>query len=171
MLKKWSVGFEEGLKSTNPEAQFLVNYVGSFTDPAKAKELALLQFAEGADFIAGAAAVGDIGVFEAAKEKGFYTSGQDIDRTVVDPEHVVLSQLKGTDAAAYETVKAFVEGTFAPGAITYGLKEDGVGLTYVTKESETPLHPFIGEEIVQKVKEIKDEIIAGTLTVKDPLKQ
>lgn len=171
LLKKWSVGFEEGLKSTNPEAQFLVNYVGSFTDPAKAKELALLQFAEGADFIAGAAAVGDIGVFEAAKEKGFYTSGQDIDRTVVDPEHVVLSQLKGTDAAAYETVKAFVEGTFAPGAITYGLKEDGVGLTYVTKESETPLHPFIGEEIVQKVKEIKDEIIAGTLTVKDPLKQ
>ena len=171
LLKKWTVGFEEGLKSTNPEATFLLNYVGSFTDPAKAKELALVQFSEGADFIAGAAAVGDLGVFEAAKEKGFYTAGQDIDRTVVDPEHIVLSQLKGTDTAAYETVKAFVEGTFEAGIVAYGLKEDGVGLTYVTRDSETPLHPFIGEEVVEQVKAISDEIISGTLAVPDPLQQ
>lgn len=43
LLKKWTGGFQEGLKATNPNAEFLVNYVGSFSDPAKAKELALLQ--------------------------------------------------------------------------------------------------------------------------------
>ncbi|MFY0544070.1 BMP family lipoprotein [Brevibacillus sp. H7] len=171
LLKKWTVGFQEGLKATNPKAEFLVNYVGGFTDPAKAKELALLQASKGADFIAGAAAVGDLGVFEAAKEKGFYTAGQDVDRTTLDPEHIVLSQLKGTDTAAYETVKAFVEGTFKPGVVTYGLKEDGVGVTYITRESKTPLHPFIGQAVVDKVKAIKDEIIAGTRQVPDPLKQ
>lgn len=171
LMKKWTVPFEEGLKSTNPEAQFLVNYVGSFTDPAKAKELALLQASKGADFIVGAAAVGDLGVFEAAKEKGFYTSGQDVDRTVLDPEHIVLSQLKGTDAAAYETVKSFAEGNFKSGIVEYGLKEKGVGVTYVTHESETPLNDFIGQETIDKVTAIKDEIIAGTLVIENPLNQ
>ncbi|RAP75115.1 BMP family lipoprotein [Paenibacillus montanisoli] len=169
LLKKYTEGFKEGLKYTNPKAEMLVNYVGGFTDPAKAKELALLQFSKGADFIAGASAVGDLGVFEAAKEKGFFTSGQDIDNTGVDPEHVVLAQLKGTDTVAYETVKSFSEGNFAYGAVDYGLKEDGVGLTYVTRDSQTPLNPFIGQATVDKVKAIKDDIVSGKLVVKNPL--
>jgi basic membrane protein A len=169
LLGKYTSGFDQGLKSVNPDAQFLVNYVGSFADPAKAKELALLQFDKGADYIAGMAAVGDNGVFEAAKEKGFFTSGQDTDRTDEDPAHVVLSQLKGTDAVAYETVKAFVEGTFAYGAADYGLKEGGVGLTYVTKETATPLNSFISQENVDKVKAIAEDIISGKIVVENPL--
>ncbi|WP_026690979.1 BMP family lipoprotein [Alteribacter aurantiacus] len=169
LLQKWTVGFEEGLKKTNPDAEFLLNYVGGFDDPARAKELALLQASNGADFIAGAAAVGDLGVFEAAAEVGFYTSGQDIDRTVVNPDHVVLSQLKGTDAAAYETIKSFVEGTFEPGVVAYGLEDEGVGVTYITHESETPLHDFVSEDVIEEVKQIKDQIIAGELVVENPL--
>lgn len=169
LLKKWTVAFEEGLKSTNPEAQFLLNYVGSFDDPAKAKELALLQSSKGADFIAAAAAVGDLGVFEAAKEEGFYTAGQDIDRTELDPEYIVLSQLKGTDAVAYETIKAFAEGTYEAGVVAYGLKENGVGLTYVTHDSSTPLNDFVGQEAIDQVKVIKDDIISGKLEIKNPL--
>ncbi|NOV04574.1 BMP family lipoprotein [Paenibacillus planticolens] len=170
LIKKYTVGFQEGLKATNPNAKFIVNYVGSFTDPAKAKELALTQFAQGADFIAAASAVSDLGVFEAAKEKGFYTSGQDIDRTVTDPEHIVLSQLKGTDAVAYQTVKDFVEGTFKFGSVDYGLKEDGVGLTFVTKESKSALSPFIGPDVITKVKAIRDDIVSGKVKVENPVK-
>ncbi|WNR42111.1 BMP family lipoprotein [Paenibacillus roseipurpureus] len=170
LIKKYTVGFQEGLKSTNPNAKLIVNYVGSFTDPAKAKELALTQFAQGADFIAGASAVGDLGVFEAAKEKGFFTSGQDIDRTVTDPQHIVLSQLKGTDAVAYQTVKDFVTGSFKFGAVDYGLKEDGVGLTFVTKDSKSALSPFIGQDIVTKVKAIREDIVSGKIKVENPVK-
>ncbi|MEC0090356.1 BMP family lipoprotein [Paenibacillus macquariensis] len=169
LIKKYTEGFSEGLKSTNPTAEFFVNYVGGFNDPAKAKELALVQLGKGADFIAGAAATGDLGVFEAAKEKGFFTSGVDVDRTVIDPEHIVLSILKSTDIVTYETVKEFVNGTFKYGAVDYGLKEDGVGLTFVTRESKSTLNPFIGQENIDKVKKIKDDIIAGTITIKDPM--
>jgi len=171
LLKKYTSGFEQGLKSTNPDAQFLINYIGSFTDPVKGKELALLQQSKGADFIAGMAAVGDNGVFDAAKEKGFFTSGQDTDRTDEDPEHIVLSQLKGTDAVAYETVKSFVEGTFAFGIADYGLKEDGVGLTFVTRDSKSTLSPFIGQENVDKVKAIAEDIKSGKIVVVNPLAQ
>ncbi|MEC0126060.1 BMP family lipoprotein [Paenibacillus pabuli] len=171
LIKKYTEGFRAGLESVNPKAEFLVNYVGGFNDVAKAKELALVQFGKGADFIAGASAVGDLGVFEAAKEKGFYTSGQDTDRTVEDPEHIVLSQLKSTDTVAYQTVKDFVEGNFKAGAVNYGLKEDGVGLTYVTRDSESPLNAFVGQEVIDKVKAIKDDIVSGKIVVKDPLQQ
>ncbi|WP_169082685.1 BMP family protein [Paenibacillus sp. PL91] len=171
LLSKYTSGFEQGLKSTNPDAQFLINYVGSFTDPVKGKELALLQQSKGADFIAGMAAVGDNGVFDAAKEKGFFTSGQDTDRTDEDPEHIVLSQLKGTDAVAYETVKTFVEGSFAYGVADYGLKEDGVGLTFVTRDSKSALSPFIGQENVDKVKAIAEDIKSGKIVVVNPLAQ
>lgn len=171
MIKKWTVSFEEGLRSTNPDAEYFVNYVGGFADPAKAKELALLQASQGADFILGASAAGDFGVFEAAKEKNFYTAGQDIDHTGTDPEHIVLSQLKGTDAVAYETIKDFVEGTFKPGIINYGLKEKGVGVPYVTHETTTPMNPFISEETLAKLKEISEDIISGKLVLKDPLQQ
>lgn len=169
LMKKWTVPFEQGLKETNPDAEFLVNYVGSFSDPAKAKELALLQASKGADIVAGASAVGDLGVFEAAKEQGFFTLGQDVDRTEVDPEHIVLSQLKGTDAAAYETVKSFANGDFISGIVEYGLKEKGVGLTYVTHESKTPLNSFVGQEVIDQVKALHEEIISGKKEIKNPL--
>ncbi|MBH5317059.1 BMP family protein [Paenibacillus sp. GSMTC-2017] len=169
LLSKYTSGFEQGLKLTNPNAELLINFVGSFTDSAKGKELAVLQHSKGADFIAGMAAVGDLGVFEAAKELGFYSSGQDVDRTEIDPEHVVLSQLKGTDAVAYETVKAFASNTFKFGVADYGLKEDGVGLTFVTKESKSPLSPFIGQETVDKVKAIAEDIKSGKVVVVNPL--
>ncbi|MFD1956694.1 BMP family protein [Paenibacillus thailandensis] len=169
LLGKYTSGFEQGLKSVNPEAKFLVNYVGSFTDPAKAKELALLQNSQGADFVAGMSAVGDSGVFEAAKEKGFYTAGQDTDRTVEDPEHVVLSQLKETDTVTYETAKDFMEGNFSYGSASYGLKENGVGITFVTAETESPLSDFIGQANVDKVKQIRDDIVSGKIEVKNPM--
>jgi basic membrane protein A and related proteins len=171
LLSKYTSGFEQGLKHTNPDAELLINYVGSFTDSAKGKEMALLQYDKGVDFIAGMAAVGDLGVFEAAKERGLYASGQDVDRTELDPEHIVLSQLKGTDAVAYETVKAFVEGTFQFGSADYGLKEDGVGLTFVTRDSKSALSPFVGQENVDKLKAIAEEIKSGTIQVVNPLAQ
>jgi len=163
LMDKYTVGFEKGLAYTNPEAKVLVSYVGGFEDTAKAKELAILQNSQGADFIAGMSAVGDFGVFDAAKEKGFYASGQDVDRTVEDPEHVILSQLKGVDTVAYETVKEFVEGTFEYGPSYYGLAQDGVGLTFVTRDSTSPLSDAIGEENIAKLKEIAEGIKDGSI--------
>ncbi|HIW34260.1 MAG TPA: BMP family ABC transporter substrate-binding protein, partial [Candidatus Paenibacillus intestinavium] len=125
--------------------------------------LALQQNAQGADFIAGLAAVGDFGVFEAAKEKGFYSSGQDVDRTVIDPEHVILSQLKEVDTVTHDTVKLFVEDKFDFGTTFYGLAEGGVGLTFVTTDSESPRSEKLTDEDIAQLKEIAEGIKAGTI--------
>ncbi|RCW71925.1 BMP family lipoprotein [Saliterribacillus persicus] len=169
LLDKYIVGFEQGLASVNEDAEMLVNYVGSFADPTKAKELALLQNSNGADFVAAAAAVSDLGVFEAASEEGFYASGQDIDQTVKDPEHIVLSQLKNTDVVAYDFVASFGNGEFETDNQSFGLEEGGVGLTFVTADSESPLNEFIGQDVIDQLIEIKDKIISGEITVDNPL--
>jgi len=163
LMDKYTIGFEKGLAHTNPDAKVLVSYVGGFTDSAKAKELAKVQHSQGADFIAGMSAVGDFGVFEAAAEDGFYTSGQDVDRTVIDPEHIILSQIKNVDVVTYDTVKQFVNNTFEYGENYYGLADDGVGLTFVTRESESPLSDAIGEESLAKLKEIAEGIKDGSI--------
>ncbi|RXZ81656.1 BMP family ABC transporter substrate-binding protein [Paenibacillaceae bacterium] len=167
LLKKYTDGFAEGAKAINPDIKILVNYVGDFNDPAKAKELAILQSSQGADFIAGMSAVSDLGVFEAAKEKGFYTSGQDSDMT--DGKQIIFSQLKGTDTIAYETVEDFVKGDFSYDVRDYGLKEGAVGIPHINYESTAPRGEVITEEILDKLKQINNDIVEGKIVVTNPL--
>ncbi|MNT11357.1 hypothetical protein D3C72_1462320 [compost metagenome] len=77
--------------------------------------------------------------------------------------------MKETSTAAYETVKDFASGSFKFGTVDYGLKENGVGLTYVTRDSQSPLSPFIGQKVVDDVKKIRDDIVSGKIVVKNPL--
>ncbi len=48
-ILEFAVGFEQGAKAANPDIQVTRAVAGSFTDPAKGKELALAQFAQGVD--------------------------------------------------------------------------------------------------------------------------
>ncbi|MFH0070893.1 BMP family ABC transporter substrate-binding protein, partial [Peribacillus sp. NPDC056705] len=68
-------------------------------------------------------------------------------------------------------VKDFSENNYTFDIRDYGLKEGGVGLTYVTHESETPLNPFIGQEIVDQLKVISEDIISGKIKVTNALEQ
>ena len=63
-------GFEAGLRYVNPDIKVSVAYVGSFTEPAKAKELALGIYDLGADLIMDVAGGGGRGIFDAAKGLG-----------------------------------------------------------------------------------------------------
>ena len=109
---KYRYGYMEGVKSIDPEAQFVFNYTNSFSDPAKAKELAIQQYEQGCLFINDAAAAGGDGVFEAAKEKGFYTSGQDVDLTDPNNPYIVSSQIKDTYQSVWNLIDEFFSGSY-----------------------------------------------------------
>lgn len=66
-------------------------------------------------------------------------------------------------------VKDFVEGNFKVGVVNYGLKEDGVGLIFVICDSEFVFSDFVGQEVIDKVKVINEDIIFGKIVVKDLL--
>jgi basic membrane protein A len=170
LIRRWYVGYEEGVKYVNPDATVLESWGNSFNDPATSKELALAQFDKGADYIAAAAAAGNTGVFEAAKEKGFFTSGVDTDQRVLDPEHIVESMVKRTDVGVYEAVRDLANGEFTGGDKAYGLKENGVGPAFLILDKPA-VESTLPKELQDEIRGLADKIRSGDIVVTDYLAQ
>ena len=169
-IRRWLVGFQEGVRSVKPDATVLEGWGNSFNDPATSKELALAQFDQGAQYIFAFAAAGNFGIFEGAKEKGFFTSGVDTDQRPIDPEHIVESVVKRTDVGVYEAVKDLAAGTFSGGYKAYGLAENGVGPAFlILDELEIPV--TLPQEVQDQVREIAGRIVSGEIVVTDYLAQ
>lgn len=69
--------FRAGVREVNPDAKFLVGFIGTWFDPPKAKEAGLAQIDAGADVLFGER----IGTADAAKERGVLSIGSLIDYT------------------------------------------------------------------------------------------
>lgn len=172
---EWRYGYMEGIKSINPKVtndDFIFNYTKSYTDAPTAKELALQQAAQGCVFINAASAVADFGTFEAALEKGFYTSGQDYDRTSPDNPNIITTQVKYTGIVAGMIIDEFFSTGIQPGLVSLGLAEGVVGATYITDDGVNPRNTkVLTDEIVAKAREAADAIISGELVIKVPLEE
>lgn len=161
---KWRYGYMEGVKTIYPDAEFIFNYTGDFNDPAKAKEFALQHFEQGASFVNAAAAGGDSGVFEAALEKGFYTSGQDVDLTSPDNPYIVSSQIKDTRTTVlYLLEKYFSDEEWTTDNEIWGLAEGTIGAVHVTHETENERSERLTDDEVAQLKQIAEDIRTGEL--------
>ena len=164
---KYRYGYMEGVKSIDPDAQFVFNYTNSYSDPAKAKELAIQQYEQGCLFINGAAAAGDSGVFEAAKEKGFYTSGQDIDETDAANPYIVSSQLKDTYQTMLNLIDEFFSGSWTTDNTAWGVSEGTIGAVHVTHDSENPRTDRLTDEEIATLQQVAEDIRSGKLNLID----
>lgn len=160
LIKKFEAGFQAGVQTVNPNAEVLVNYAGDFNDPGKGKEIALSQYADGADVIYHASGGTGLGLFQAAQEKGagFWAIGVDSDQYNLAPENTLTSMMKQVDVAVFETIKAAQAGNFKAGTSIFGLKEGGVGLAPTTSNN-TP------QEVIDQVNALGEKIKAGEFTV------
>ena len=115
LVRRWYNGYAQGVNETSPGTRVLVGWGNSFNDPATSKELALSQNTKGAKYIAAVAAAGNSGVFEAAADRDFFTSGVDIDERPKDPEHIIVSMVKRSDQAVQQAVCDVAKGSFKGG--------------------------------------------------------
>ncbi len=164
---KWRYGFMEGVKSVKPEAKFIFNYVGSFNDPAKSKEFAIQQFEQGCAFVNAASALGDSGVFEAALEKEFFTSGQDIDKTNPDNPFVISCQIKDTYASTEKLIADYFSKEWNTDNEVYGLEDGTIGAVHVTHESVNPMHEVFTEEVIGELKQAAEDIRTGKIDLSE----
>ncbi len=172
-IHRWTDAFGAGAKYVNPNVKVLETlWVGSYGDPAKAKELALALADQGADHINAAAAAGNPGIFEAAKERGFFTYGVDINECPKAPGFVAESNIKRVDLAIYNSIRDFLDGKFSGGFADLSLADGGVDLaTFAYPNSDTSCVLGKYPEVVAKVKDLRAKIISGELKVEDPLAQ
>jgi len=128
LIHKFQHGFQQGVAKIDPRIKVLISYAGSFTDPAKGKELALSQYNQGADIVYQAAGPTGTGVIEAAKQLDRYVIGVDADQNNAAPHNVITSMQKHVEVAVYNTIKSVVTGTFHPGVNVFGIDNGGIGL-------------------------------------------
>ena len=157
----------EGIKRMNPGVtndDFIFNFTRSFSDAPLAKELALQQAAQGAVFINAASAVADFGTFEAALERGFYTSGQDADRTTPNNPFILTTQIKYTGRATEMVIDEFFSTGIIPGVTRLGLADGAVGAVYITDNGVNPRNTAVlTDAIVAEGRRAVQEIISGAI--------
>lgn len=153
-------GFEAGLRYVNPEIEVSSAFVGSFTEPAKAKELALGIYDIGADLIMDVAGGGGRGIFDAAKGlgKGYWVIGVDTCKGQFAPDNFLTSAVKDVAGAVVFSNTAAAKGTFAGGTVSLGLKEKAVGLCPANIDTLSP-------EIMAKVEAATAAILDGSMKV------
>ena len=155
LLRRFELGYTEGVKYVNANATVTSGWVGSFTDPNKAKELALTQFTEGADIVYAAAGKSGEGVLQAAKEQGKYSIGVDSDQDYMQPGSVITSNLKRVDLAVYGATKDLVNCSLKFGNKVFGLAEGAVGSTFLYNTDTI----FLQQGPADMVKTLKDTAI------------
>ncbi len=164
LIHKFEEGYKAGARAVCPECRVLVGYAGvtgeAFKNPGKGKELALAQYAEGADVIFHAAGSTGLGVFEAARTVGRYAIGVDADQWDEAPGRVLTSMTKQVDVAVFDTVKAALDGRFKGGVQVWGLERGGVDYVY-----DAHNRPLIDPAVRARVEALRADIIAGRIVV------
>ncbi len=164
LIHKFEAGYIAGARYVTPGISVTVAYTGTtplaFADPAKGKELALLQYGRGVDVIYHASGSTGNGVIEAARETGKFAIGVDSNQNYMAPGHVLSSMVKRVDNAVYRIIKDSYEDTFVGGVTELGLAEDGVGYA-IDQHNEI----LVTDEMIKTVEKARSAIVAGDIEV------
>ena len=164
LIRRFDCGYAQGIRAVSATDDIIVNMAGTtaaaYHDPTRGAELALGQFDRGVDIIFAAAGNTGTGVLQAAEDKDRLAIGVDSNQDGLHPGHVLTSVLKRMDNAVYTSFKTAQAGTWQPGTVSLGLKEDGVGLS-VDDYNRKLLSP----ELLKTLDETRDKIVAGTIKV------
>jgi basic membrane protein A len=97
-----------------------------------------------------------LGALDAAKQEGKWGIGVDRDQADLGA-HILTSAVKRVDVAVFETVKAAQEGNFEGGSdAVFNLENEGVAIGTTSDK--------VGQDILDKVDELKQQIIDGEIT-------
>ncbi|NJL04469.1 MAG: BMP family ABC transporter substrate-binding protein [Chloroflexaceae bacterium] len=167
-VKRFRVGYENGVAFINPDAQVLGTYIPSFTDPAAGASVANQFIGEGADIIFGAGGPTGSGAIKAAAEQGTFVIGVDQDEyfttfgggTSPGANRLISSALKSVDVGVYNQIIAIADGSFT-GNGNYILTVENGGISYA------PFHDTeddIPAEVVTRLEEVKATLADGSVT-------
>ncbi len=170
VINDFIVGYKQGAKDAgvDPDKGVIVQYAGSWNDPAKGKEIALAMYQQGADIVFQVAGGTGVGVFQAAQETGHYAIGVDSDQASIiaatDPEQakvILTSMQKNVDNSLYRAIKMHLDGTLPYGtAEGLGVAEGGVSLSRNSYyDAATPA------DVKAKIDQAEKDLLSGKIKV------
>jgi basic membrane protein A and related proteins len=156
-VQSYIAGFEAGAKAADPRIELLRAYTYDFLNEAKCRHAALAQIARGSKVVFDVAGACGFGALDAAKQKGAYGIGVDVDQSNLG-KYILTSVVKELDVAVYEFAKRFVDGRLKTGGnLTFDLRNGGVGLGRFS--------PHVPPALRRKVKSLRALIEQGKIVV------
>jgi basic membrane protein A len=149
-------GFIQGVQASNPDADILLAYTGSFGDTAAAAEVAQTQIAAGADVMTGSAQQ-VVGAIDAVEAAGGLWFGTQSDQSTNWVETVVASQIYDWTIVFEDVIAKIQAGEL--GGTAYNLTLENSGLTFAFGEVEIP------EEVTDAATAAIEGIIAGEIEI------
>lgn len=140
-------------------------FADSFEDPARGRELGAALFDGGADILMLDGAATDLGVVQAAEEKGGYVIGGS--ESYFDSPAVIGSVLLFWSTVLYNQIENAISDAYQPGHVGAGVAEGGVDLVInpAFLESGPPQMVATINETLPVIDGIRDEIKSGALEV------
>lgn len=164
-INDFIVGYKAGAELANPDVKVEVSYANTYDDPAVGKECALALHEKQADVIFQIASKTGDGVFEAAKDEGFYAIGVDSDQKYIAPDVIICSMCKEVGKSIQIAVEKYMKdgdncglfGTTWVANMASGLVSIGYGDASATQQ--------VSDDLKNEVKQIADRIISGEIAV------
>lgn len=158
VVKNCETGFVQGAANVAPDMEVLAQYVGSFTDPSKGREVTLGLETRGARSVFAYAGLSGAGAFDAAK------SGSDIapigivaDKSSLAPGKVPGSLIMRVDRVITTMTEDFTKGTLKHGdKRSYGFAEDGWEMLYDEK--------LVPAERIQELEDLQAKLVSGAVS-------
>jgi basic membrane protein A len=159
-VTRWIIGFRAGAKKADPRITVRVDYSKDFSNPSKCRRVALSQIAAGSRVIFDVAGACGVGALRAAREKGVWGIGVDVDQSFFGP-HILTSAVMRLDRGVFDAVRRFTHRRLPPGAgIVYDVRNAGVQLGRIS--------PKVPPQFLRRVERIRRQIADGTIRVPRP---
>jgi basic membrane protein A len=156
-VEKFIAGYHAGARGANPRVTTLNSYTDRFLDPVKGRSVALSQIAKGSRVVFQVASACGLGALEAAKERGIWGIGVDVDQSHLG-RHILTSAVKRLDVAVFDTIEESVRGTLETGRTAhFSLRNRAVGLGTIS----AAVPPSFKAEI----EDVRAEIVAGKIPI------
>jgi basic membrane lipoprotein Med (substrate-binding protein (PBP1-ABC) superfamily) len=152
------MAFEAGAKSVNPSFRLLTSYVGNWEDVGAAKEAALAQIQQGADFLFHNADAAGLGVLQAAQDRQVFVFGANKNQNDVAPDVVIASAVIDIPGAFLQVAQEVKSRSFVAKIKRLGMK-DGV----VRLDLNPALQSRIPKEILERIEATRQKILAGEI--------
>lgn len=156
-------GFLAGAKYANPEVEILTNFIGGYSDPVTAKELATVMYERGADIVSANAGGSTQGVFQAAKERNKYVIGTSL--AMVDPAVSLSTSVKKVWNFIVAEVETLQKGEWKAGYEVFGIAQGICDYNIENLDTEIPA------DIVKILEDTKQLIAEGKLVLPTDLDQ
>lgn len=161
-------GYVEGAKFIDPEVQVKFSFIGDFSDTAKAKELTLALYQQGADIVYAVCSTASNGVADAAAEAGRYCLGVDWDLAESlktnkpdTAKWVMSSCLKDLETLVYGLMMDYQAGSIEWGTHTFaGVAEGGMRMA-----DNEYFQAIVPQDVQTELADVTAKVAAGEIEV------